>query len=160
MVTEGVGIDVIPVELRKTNEVSVERVVLPNNIRKDEPFEARVVLNNDADESVEGDGVVRGTLKLVSRQGGREEVLVEEKLELEPGKKFLTFEDKIQEPDFYEYQAIFTAEDAEQDRITQNNRATSFTHVQGQGHILVIEDWENRDEPESAELVRLSLIHI
>ena len=157
MVAEGVGIDVIQVELKKSNEVSVDRVVVANNIRKNEPFEARVVLNNATDESAEGDGVVQGTVKLVSRQGSREEVLAEQKVTLEPGKTFLKFEHQIDEPDFYEYQAIFTADDPEQDRVTQNNRATSFTHVQGQGHVLVIEDWENRGDDgngEAAELVR------
>ena len=154
MVADGVGIDVIPVELHKTNEVSVERVVLPTNIRKDEPFEARVVLNNAADTAAEGDGAVRGKLKLVSRQGARETILAEEDVELEPGKTFLRFEHEIDEPDFYELQAIFSAEDAEQDRVSQNNRATAYTHVKGQGHVLVIEDWENRKDPEAAELVR------
>ncbi len=173
LVDDGVGIDVVPVELTKSNEVSVERVVLPNTIRKDEPFEARVVLDNATDDILggntpeqsdptegddpEGDGVVHGTVRLVHRRGGREEVLIEEKVALPPGKTFLKFEHQIDEPDFYEYQAIFTADDPTQDLITQNNRATSFTHVQGKGHVLVIEDWENRDsagDGESAELVR------
>jgi hypothetical protein len=30
--------------------------------------------------------------------------------------------------------------------MRENNRATAFTHVQGKGLVLVIEDWENPGE--------------
>ena len=156
LVEDGVGIDVVPVHLDNRNEVSVDRVALPADIRKGQPFEVRVVLNNDTDESAVVANRVSGRLKLVRRMGSREEVLDEQQVELDPGKTVFRFEHEIDRPDFYELQAIFTADDREQDRITQNNRATAFTHVRGQGHVLVIEDWENRDvagEGECSELV-------
>ncbi len=44
----GVSIDVMPVPLDQQSEVSVERVALPADVRRDQPFELRVVLNNAA----------------------------------------------------------------------------------------------------------------
>ncbi len=157
LVEDGVGIDVVPVQLDQRGEVSVERVALPADIRKGQPFEARVVLNNDNDtDEAAGVKPVSGRLKLIRRMGSREEVLDEQQVVLDPGKTVYRFEHEIDQPDFYELQAIFTADDRGQDRVTQNNRATAFTHVRGQGHVLVIEDWENRDpagEGECSELV-------
>ena len=49
----GIGIDVVPVMLSSTNEVLVEKIDIPNNIRKGQPFEARVVLNNYTDSNMQ-----------------------------------------------------------------------------------------------------------
>jgi uncharacterized membrane protein len=54
--------------------------------------------------------------------------------------------DKIDQPDFYTYVARFTPDDPRNDGMTQNNEATSFTHVQGKGQVLFIVDWENPAE--------------
>ena len=141
---DGVGIDVIPVWLNRSNDVSVERVSLPADIRRGQPFEARVVVDNRTPESAEDGGQVSGTLKLVRRQGSQTMTLDEMPVTLEPGKTVYRFTDEISESDFFEYQAMFVADRAEADAVRQNNRATSFTQVRGKGHVLLIEDWENR----------------
>ena len=46
MADAGVSIDVMPVPLEQQTEVSVETVALPADVRLDQPFELRVVLNN------------------------------------------------------------------------------------------------------------------
>lgn len=143
---DGVGIDVVPIELGAHSEVQVERVTLPTDIRKGQPFSTQVVLNNLVPPEMEGDGTVQGTVKLTRRMGKLVETLSEQKVTLEPGKKVYTFDNEIERPDFYEYEAIFVPDDAKQDVIAQNNRATAYTHVLGQGHVLLIEDWENQGE--------------
>jgi len=45
----GIGIDVVPVELDSRAEVLVEKIDLPADIRKGQPFEARVVIDNYID---------------------------------------------------------------------------------------------------------------
>ncbi len=61
----GIGIDVVPVLLEASNEVLVEKIDLPNNIRKGQPFEARVVVNNysEGDSRSAGDGQVTSQAK-------------------------------------------------------------------------------------------------
>ena len=143
---DGVGIDVIPISLGDRPEVFVERVTLPADIRKGQPFQARVVVNNVFQPTENDLGEVAGTMKLTRRMGQRVETLSEQPVLLQPGKNVYRFDNEIQQPDFYEYEAIFVPDDAANDVMTQNNRATAFTHVLGQGHVLLIEDWENPGE--------------
>ena len=39
----GVGIDVVPIRFHSRAEVAVERVVIPSNVRRRQPFNLRVV---------------------------------------------------------------------------------------------------------------------
>ena len=147
MAEDGIGVDVVPIRLNNRAEIEVDKIALPADIRKSQPFEATVVVNNLA-QPVEGDaGLVGGTLKVVRRQGRNTETLTETPVELAPGKNVYRFRNEIDEPDFYEYQALFVPDDPGRDDVlAQNNRATAFTQVLGAGHILLIEDWENAGE--------------
>ncbi|MEM7312325.1 MAG: VWA domain-containing protein, partial [Planctomycetota bacterium] len=144
LTSDGVSIDVLPVQLSKRAEVAVERVALPGDIRKGTPFDATVVVNNLTPTTEDNPGAVEGTLKVVRRRGQNEETLSEDDVVLPPGKRVFRFSDEIEEPDFWEYAATFSPKNAEDDLLKQNNSATGFTYVRGKGHILLIEDWENR----------------
>ena len=43
----GVSIDVMPVPLDGRNEVTIEKIAMPADIRQNQPFELRVVMNNE-----------------------------------------------------------------------------------------------------------------
>lgn len=147
MADAGVSIDVLPVSLPPRSDVSVEKLAIPVDVRRGQPFEMRVVLNNStAQTEGSAEQTVGGTVHLIRRAGLREETLAETHVMLAPGKKVLTFRQEIDEPDFYSYEARFTPDDPRQDATSQNNRATAFTHVRGKGQVLVIEDWENPGE--------------
>ena len=53
---------------------------------------------------------------------------------------------KIEAANFYTYEARFIPDRPEDDAMPQNNRATAFTHVQGKGQVLLIEDYEHPGE--------------
>ncbi len=137
---DGIGIDVVPVKLTTRSEVAVERVMMPSDVRRGQPMETRVVLNNYSEQTV------AGRVRFSRRVGLNDEFLGEIDVELEPGKRVLSFADKIEDPGAYTYQADFIPNDAEDDLMTQNNRATAFTHVRGKGSVLLIEDWQNAGE--------------
>jgi uncharacterized membrane protein/Mg-chelatase subunit ChlD len=140
----GVSIDVMPVPIDRRSDVAVETFALPPDIRQKQPFEARVVVNNTAvDENGEGKPV-KGRIKIVRKAGDREETLVDEPYTIKPGKTVFPFRQEIEHPDFYTYEAQFVPDDPAEDALAQNNAATSFTHVQGKGMVLVI---ENADKP-------------
>ena len=42
----GIGIDVLPIRYHNLAEVAVERVALPGDVRRGQPFDLRVVVNN------------------------------------------------------------------------------------------------------------------
>lgn len=143
---DGIGVDVVPVELGQRPEIFLERLALPPDVRKGEPFAASVVVHHAVPPEVPNPAPVAGTIRLTRRAGQTVETLSEQLVELTPGKNVLRLENKIERPDFYEYEATFVPQRAEDDSLPQNNRATAFTQVLGQGHVLLIEDWENRGE--------------
>jgi len=142
----GVSIDVMPVPIDQRSDVAVESMVLPPDIRRNQPFEARVVLNNTSTDETGAGKSVKGRIKIVRKAGDREETLVDEPHEIKPGKTVLPFRQEIDQPDFYTYEASFVPDDAANDALTQNNVATAFTHVQGKGLVLLIENWETPGE--------------
>ena len=47
--TAGIGIDVVPIRYHVRSDVAVERVILPSEVRLNQPFDLRVVLSNNND---------------------------------------------------------------------------------------------------------------
>jgi len=140
----GVGIDVVPVMLSARNEVAVEKIALPANARRGQPFEMRVVLGNDAPEGSQRS--VPGKLRIIRKTGEREETIVTQDVVVPPGKRVFTISEVIDQPDFYTYEARFSPDDPAADGMTQNNEASAFSHVRGKGHVLLIENWDKQGE--------------
>jgi uncharacterized membrane protein/Mg-chelatase subunit ChlD len=156
----GIGIDVVPVSMTSRAEVAVEKVTLPTDIRKGQPIEARVVVNNYSEPTDQNNGGrITGTLKVMRHSGQLEEMLSEQEVTLEPGKNVFSFEHKIDQPAMYTYKANFSPKNAADDLMTKNNEATAFTHVRGKGHVLIIENSENKGELDflSESLKRMNL---
>ncbi|MCI0492528.1 MAG: glutamine amidotransferase, partial [Planctomycetes bacterium] len=145
MADAGVSIDVLPVPLVRTSEVSVDKVALPADVRRGQPFELRVVLNN-ATEETENVQPVAGKIRIIRKAGDREETLADAPVEIEPGKRVFSLREEIDQADFYTYEARFVPDDPKADALSQNNLATAFTHVRGKGQVLLIEDWEHAGE--------------
>ncbi|MGB0598920.1 MAG: VWA domain-containing protein [Rubripirellula sp.] len=134
----GIGIDVVPVMLESNAEVLVEKIDLPTNIRKGQPFEARVVVNNYADNGAAAP--VSGKLRVKQKVGGEETLLLEEEITLDPGKNVFPMRHRIEQPAAYVYNAEFIPSSDSDDGLFQNNQATAYTYVRGKGRVLVIED--------------------
>lgn len=142
MTNAGVSIDVLPVPLPERSETSVEKVSLPSDVRRGQPFEARVVINHQTSTGKSQ----TGKLRLVRKTGDVEQVLSESPVTLRAGKNAFSVRETIDTADFYTYEARFVPDDPESDISAQNNVATAFTHVRGKGHVLLIEDWEHPGE--------------
>ncbi len=141
MADDGIGIDVVPIELLSESEVSVDKLVIPSDIRKGQAFETRVVLTNDSDVSDRNpDGTVAGKLRITRKTAQSEELVSEQEIVLEPGKNIRGFTSRLDRSAVYTYDATFVPDDRSQDLITQNNKASAFTHVRGKGKVLLIED--------------------
>ena len=139
----GIGVDVVPIELQQRSEIEVDKVAIPTDTRKGQPFDGSVVLNNLGQPSADDSAVVTGKVRVWRRQGKHEEMISEQDVALDPGKNVLQFRNVIEQPDFYEYQAEFIPDQpGVDDLLTQNNRATAFTQVFGVANVLLIENWE------------------
>src|SRR5690606_19108139 len=77
---DGVGIDVVPIDLGDRPEVFVERMAIPADVRTGQPFEVRAVVNNVFEPTEGNDGQVTGTLRLTRRAGQTVETLAEQQV--------------------------------------------------------------------------------
>jgi uncharacterized membrane protein/Mg-chelatase subunit ChlD len=135
---QGIGIDVLPIQWGARGEVAVDKIVVPSNARRGQPLESRVVLENF------GTSEVPGKVTVMRQLGGRESLLQEFDVRLQPGKNVYSIrEAEIESSGVFTYRAIFTADDPADDQLTANNEATGFTYVRGRGRALLIEDWEH-----------------
>ena len=145
--TAGIGIDVVPVRYRVRSDVAVERVILPGEVRLNQPFDLRVVLANNSDANPGEKADVPGRLvitKIVDDQPVGEPW--EQKVVLPPGKRFSTCDSRSTTANFYTYEAKFIPDRPEDNAMPQNKRATGFTHVAGKGQVLMIVSQERPTE--------------
>ena len=138
----------MPIQLDSQAEVAVEKIALPPDIRRGQPIEARVVLENytkpeqgKPDRRSERPLARHAPLQQSGRAAGGDMEVT-----LKPGKNVFTFQHTIDVPAGYTYRADFVPDDPKADVMLQNNSATTFTHVRGKGRVLLIEDWENPGE--------------
>lgn len=137
----GIGIDVVPVAVDAVGDVLVEKVDLPNDIRRGQRFEARVVLNHFAPAAASRP--VRGRLNVTRRVGAEDELLLDQPIELAAGKNVIPLTHQIDQAAAYTYTATFIPESPEDDAIAENNRAEAYTYVRGRGRVLLIEPWDS-----------------
>ena len=81
MADSGVSIDAMPVPLEQQNEVSVEKITIPTDVRRNQPFELRVILNNDSPTNEN----VAGRLKITRKAGNQEVIITDAPVNLKPG---------------------------------------------------------------------------
>jgi uncharacterized membrane protein/NAD(P)-dependent dehydrogenase (short-subunit alcohol dehydrogenase family) len=151
LAADGVGVDVVPVELPSRAEIAVEKVLLPADIRKGQKFEARVLLDYqpppaDADRTVDSGQETTGKLRLTQRINQREELIAEQQVTLRPGKNVVAFQHELEQSAIVSFEATFVPDDPANDGVQKNNQASAFTHVRGKGKVLLIEDGSFRGE--------------
>ncbi|RMF93923.1 MAG: hypothetical protein D6741_13135, partial [Planctomycetota bacterium] len=117
-------------------DVMVQRLAVPAGLRRGHPFDLRVILENNSPEGKP----LPGRLLIRQRTEGEPVVLVDQHVEVAPGKQVFTIRRQFDDPGFYSFDAVFVPDDPESDALPQNNRATGFALVRGRGRVLVIED--------------------
>lgn len=143
MTQSGIGIDVVPVSTIARGEITVEKITTPSTTREKTPFPVQVVLKNEPGALWDREGMkkpVSGNIRVIRSGGGRDTVVVDQQIELEPGTRVFAFQDELPDGGFYTYDAAFTPDQRGMDGFTQNNSASSFTHIESSGHVLLIID--------------------
>src|SRR5690606_28090185 len=107
MAEAGISIDVAPVFLEARAEVAVEKITIPSDVRKGQPFDMRIVVNNSAQPTQQDPGIVSGKLIVTQKTDDQPIVLSEQPVQLRPGKQVYTVTQKIEQPAFYTYEAQF-----------------------------------------------------
>ncbi|MEW6238711.1 MAG: glutamine amidotransferase [Candidatus Omnitrophota bacterium] len=134
----GVDLRLLPLEYSYTQEVLVEDIVLPANIREKEPFTIKATaLAQEA-----------GTGSLRIMENG--EVIAQREVDLSPGKNVYQISRSIEKAGVYNYEAVL---EAINDRRSSNNRAQNFAIVKGMPRVLLLES-----ESEDGRFLAASLL--
>jgi Ca-activated chloride channel family protein len=119
----GVTLDVLPLGSERGGDVSVQRLVLPSNLKKGQTFEAKIFATSDKPQPA--------TVRLFRN----DQLLGEQKVQLDAGRNLFSFPQNLGDPGFYGYQVqIEVAGDA----VAQNNKAASFVNVRGDPRVLLV----------------------
>jgi uncharacterized membrane protein len=133
----GVTVDVFPLGVARGSDVSVQKLALPNQLKKGQTFEVKIFAQSDDARS--------GRVRLYRN----EQLLGEERVELAAGKNLFVFPQTLNEPGFYSYDVVI---ESPGDMLPQNNRATSFTSVRGDPRVVVVSSEPSKDQDLAAAL--------
>jgi uncharacterized membrane protein len=123
----GVPIYYSPLSLTFPQEVVVEQLLLPTEVKFGEPFYAKVVVNSVKETA--------GRLSLY-RNG---EFLGSQVVRLNAGKNVLTYRQVLEQAGVHVYQTLV---EVEGDVIEENNRAIGLTVVRGRPQVLLVDKEE------------------
>ena len=139
----GVSVDVVPMRYEHRNEVFFDRLVTPTQARMQERIPIRMILRSDH--------AARGQIYLT--HNGEPVPLGENgelgmAVELNAGRPTpLQMRLPMNAAGPHEFEARFVPEDASQDQLIENNRATAFTFVGGKGLVLLLSTDHTEDQP-------------
>jgi Ca-activated chloride channel homolog len=122
-----IAVDVLPISYHYDREVWIERLDLPRFVKLGENYVASALVS-----SLHAD---RG--RLVLRENSR--IIWEQEVEFAAGKTRIDVPIRVGEPGYYEYQASLELEEGV-DHLPQNNSATNYLYVEGQGKTLLVVD--------------------
>jgi len=128
----GADIYYVPAPLTFSQEVVVESMVLPQEVKFGEPFQAKVVAWSQAE--------TQGRLAMF-RNG---EFLGSQVVKLNPGKNVYTYRQSLEQSGIHVYQAAI---EVEGDTIEENNRAVGTVVVRGRPQVLLAE--KQRDQAQA-----------
>jgi uncharacterized membrane protein len=120
----GIPIYYVPVGLTFPQEVVLEQLLLPNEVKFGEPFQAKAVVNSVKETA--------GRLSLY-RNG---QFLGSQVVRLNAGKNVLAYRQSLEQAGVHVYQALV---EVEGDVIDENNRAIGITVVRGKPQVLLVD---------------------
>ena len=139
--SNGIPIDVVPIEYESPNEVVFESIKAPPRARPGQTAELRLLLRSQR--------AAKGTVFL--KEGGRPVDLDPDApgaglaVDLEAGPRTITVPYPLEGAGTRRFEAVFEPADQTQDAILENNRAMAVTFVDGSGRVLVVDPTNGSD---------------
>ena len=130
-----IPIDVLPLRYSYDNEVVFKRLAAPTKARSGQTVSLRFILNSTT--STRGKLLLNLNDEPVDLVPGSPEIAVA--VDLEPGTNVETISMPVGTHGIHEFEAVFMPDEPWQDKIVQNNRASTITYVAGPGNILVVD---------------------
>ena len=143
--SNGIPIDVVPIEYESPNEVVFESLKAPTRARPGQTADLRLIMRSQR--------AARGTVFL--KEGGRPIDLDPDSpgagltVDLEPGPRTINVPFPLDGAGTRRFEAVFEPSDPAQDAVLENNRATAVTFVDGTGQILIVDDPKNGSDSDA-----------
>ncbi|MGH2272375.1 VWA domain-containing protein [Anaerohalosphaeraceae bacterium U12dextr] len=131
----GIPIDVLPLRYVYDREVVFKNLATPATARSGQTIALRFVLESTA--AVAGRLFLSMNDQPVDLDAASAETAV--RVELQPGINVKTISMPLGARGLHEFEAVFVPEGQNQDRISQNNRASGLTYVAGPGQVIVMD---------------------
>ncbi len=128
----GVTVDVVPIGAARGQDVSVQKLSLPNSLKKGQTFDVKIFTQADVAQPA--------TVRLYRNN----EFMDAQRVELAAGKNLFSFPQTLDQPGFYSYDIQI---ESPNDQLPQNNRAVNFTYVRGDPTILLVSSDPEADRP-------------
>ena len=133
----GVSLDVVPLGVTRGDDVAVQKLGLPANVKKGQTFDAKIFATSDRPRDAR------------VRLYRNDQMLGEQKVHLDSGKNLFTFPQTLPEAGFYSYQVQV---EADGDTVPQNNKAAGFVNVRGDPRVLLLSSDPAQDRTLAAAL--------
>ncbi len=120
---ENIQVDVLPITPSREEEALLERIIIPQRVKRGEKFTIKVIAQSSQNSS--------GTLKLYCNG----QLLNEETIDLKEGDNLFVFWQSLDKKGFYAYKAVL---DIRADTIPNNNEVGGYTVVEGKPKLLLL----------------------
>ena len=131
-----IPVDALPLTYRYPQEVFFKRLISPPNAASGQTISLRFVLESTAPAK----GKVLLALNGQPVQLGPTGDDVAAPIELKAGTTVKTVSLPVGTRGLHEFEATFIPDDAKQDKLVENNKASSVTYVAGPGHVVVVDE--------------------
>lgn len=133
--SNGIPIDIVPVEYEHSREVVFQRLAGPVRARSGETVSLRFILHSTS--------ASKGRLLLTMNDSpvdlDPDSDEMGSAIELQPGTNVKTISIPVGTRGMHEFKATFIPDDPAEDGVSENNRATAMTFVAGPGHVLIVD---------------------
>jgi len=130
-----IPIDVLPVRYQYASEVLFKRLVVPPRARSGQTVSLRFILDSTA--AVSGKLLLTLNERPVDLAPGSSEVAVP--VRLKEGTNVKTVSIPVGAAGVHMFEAVFLPDEADRDRIAENNRASAMTYVAGPGKVHIFD---------------------
>ena len=130
-----IPIDVLPLRYQYESEVLFRRLAAPARARSGQTIDLRFLLDSTAD--VQGKLLLTLNDQPIDLVPDSPEVAVP--VALTAGTNVKTVSVPVGLRGIHTFEAVFLPDDARQDRVVENNRATAVTYVAGPGHVAIFD---------------------
>jgi uncharacterized membrane protein len=131
-----IPVDALALTYRYPNEVFFKRLISPPNAASGQTISLRFVLESTAPAK----GKVLLALNGQPVQLGPTGDDVAAPIELKAGTTVKTVSLPVGTRGLHEFEATFIPDDAREDKLVENNKASSVTYVAGPGHVVVVDE--------------------